>query len=98
MEARLVNRQTGETIVINKPVFRIGREKPYVDYFVADPTVSRIHCEILRKEDGWYLRDCNSANGTSLIGITLKPNEQMRLAYGDAVWLSGTLLYFEEVR
>lgn len=46
----LIRVKTNEKIIINKPVFRIGKEKSYVDYFVSDNTaVSRSHANIVTR-------------------------------------------------
>ena len=98
MEARLVNRITGETITVNKPVFRIGREKGYVDFCIPNAAVSRHHCDLIQRDDGYYLMDLNSKNGTYLTGIKLSPHQEMRLSHADAVQIADVFLYFEEVR
>lgn len=42
---------------------------PGVDVVVADPMVSRIHCELEPREDGVWLRDLDSRNGTVAAGL-----------------------------
>ena len=34
------------------------------DLSVATTNISREHCLLIRKEDGWYVEDLNSSNGT----------------------------------
>ena len=95
MEARLVNRQTGETIFVNKPVFRMGRERSYVDYFVANPAISRHHCNLLERDNNWYLTDLNSTNGTYVNGVKLMPNQEVCLRSGDRLTLANVAFVFE---
>ena len=46
----LLRFSTGESIEINRPIFRIGKDKKAVDYSVGDNMfVSRFHCSILKK-------------------------------------------------
>ena len=46
----LIRLNTYENVQVNKPVFRIGKEKSYVDYFVMNNNaVSRIHADIITK-------------------------------------------------
>lgn len=61
----LIRVRSKERIAINKPVFRIGKERSYVDYFIGDnPAISRSHANIITKEDGYYIEDTNSTNHT----------------------------------
>ncbi len=56
---------TDENIVINKPVFRIGKEKSYVDYFVSNNNaVSRSHADIITRGPRFFIIDLNSKNRT----------------------------------
>ena len=48
-----------------------------------DSTVSRFHAKITKEEDGLYLTDLNSTNGTFLNQDRLAPNERRRLNPGD---------------
>lgn len=62
---------TDEKISVNKPVFRLGKEKSYVDYFVTNNiAVSRSHADIITRGNKYYVRDLNSKNHTYI-------NEQM---------------------
>ena len=70
MQARLTDLAFGTTKSIDKPWFRIGRCKPYVDLCVVNIAVSRSHCEIFSKTGFWYLRDQNSTNYTYLNGTS----------------------------
>lgn len=96
--SRLVNLKTGEITVLNKPVFRIGRERSYVDYYIPDPSVSRIHCQLLCNETGWYLTDSFSTNRSYVNGIEIPPNTPVFVKNGDEIMLANVRLRFEEVR
>lgn len=61
----LLRIKNNERIELNKPVFRIGKERSYVDYFVSDNTaVSRSHANIINKDNEFYIVDTNSTNHT----------------------------------
>lgn len=45
----------------------IGRSKGS-DIFVDDPAVSRNHCVLLRRKDGWFINDTGSKTGTFVNG------------------------------
>lgn len=49
--------------------------------------VSRRHAAIHREEDGYYITDLNSTNGTRINGHRLLPNTPWRLSRGDVVTL-----------
>lgn len=61
----LIRAKNNERIDINKPVFRIGKERSYVDYFIGDNTaVSRSHANIISREGEYFIVDTNSTNHT----------------------------------
>ena len=81
--------KTGERISINKPVFRIGKEKSYVDYFIADNTaISRSHANIHTENGEYFIEDTNSTNHTYLNGKLINSNVKTKLTNGDKVRLA----------
>ena len=44
-----------------------------VDVMVSDPAVSRLHAEIEPREDGLWVRDLRSRNGTFVEGVFVTP-------------------------
>lgn len=97
MRAQLVKIERFEIATIDKPVFRIGRERSYVDLCVADLVVSRSHCEIIHRDGHWYVRDCNSSNYTYVNGFRIPPNTDHCLSYGDEIMIANVRYRFEEV-
>ena len=47
---------------------RIGKLADAVDAVIPSPVVSRIHARVIRRENGWFLEDLNSRNGTYVNG------------------------------
>lgn len=48
-------------------------------------TVSRVHARIRKEEEGYFLADLNSRNGTSVNGRLLRANEEYQLQDEDEV-------------
>ncbi len=61
----------GREQIIEGDVFRIGKAREN-QLVLADETVSRAHCEIVRERKGYLLRDLGSTNGTLLDGAEIK--------------------------
>ncbi len=81
--------KTGERISINKPVFRIGKEKSYVDYFIADNTaISRSHANVHTENGEYFIEDTNSTNHTYVNGVLINSNVKTKLKSGDKVKLA----------
>ena len=92
----LVRKKTGEKINLNKPVFRIGKEKSYVDYFIGDNTaVSRSHANIVSRDGAFYVVDTNSTNHTFVNGEMLQSNVEVMLNHGDSVKLANEEFEFK---
>lgn len=72
--------RTGEKIPINKPVFRLGKESTYVDYFVAgNEAVSRAHADIIMRGQRCFVRDLNSKNRTFVNDLPIKADTEVEL-------------------
>lgn len=81
--------KSGERISINKPVFRIGKEKSYVDYFIGDNTaISRSHCNIHTENGEYFIEDTNSTNHTYVNGKIITSNVKTKLTNGDKIRLA----------
>lgn len=94
----LVRRKNNEKIPVNKPVFRIGKEKSYVDYFVSDNTaVSRSHADIITRDGKFFIVDTNSTNHTYINGAMIQSNMETPLNSGDTVRLANEEFEFRVV-
>lgn len=56
-----------------------------VDHQLADKTISRRHCRIVRRGLNWLLTDLESRHGTSLNGIRLAAEQPAPLTDGDLI-------------
>lgn len=89
MYPTLMRVKTGERISINKPVFRVGKEKSYVDYFIADNTaISRSHCNIHTVNGEYFIEDTNSTNHTYINGKIINSNVKEKIKNGDKIRLA----------
>lgn len=91
----IVRKRTGEKILINRNLFKLGKDASYVDYCIRDnPAVSRNHADIVRKPDGLYLVDRGSLNHTFVNGKKLADNEYRKLADGCLMQLADEVFEF----
>ena len=85
----LFRMKNNERIMLNKLVFRIGKERSYVDYFVSDnAAVSRSHANIVEQNGKFYVVDTNSTNHTYVNGRMIQSNTEVLLSHGDRVRLA----------
>ncbi len=79
----LLRAKNNEKISVNKPVFRIGKERSYVDYFISDNTaISRSHANIISREGKYYITDTNSTNHTYINGKMIQSNDEVEIKHG----------------
>lgn len=82
----LIRVKNNEKIMINKPVFRIGKERSYVDYFIGDNSgISRSHANIVTKEGKYFVVDTNSTNHTFVNGAIIQSNMEVEINHGDKI-------------
>jgi hypothetical protein len=85
----IVRKKTGDKVIINRNIFKIGKEEAYVDYCINDnPTISRSHADIIKKPDGFYIKDMGSLNHTFLNGSKLEQNVLKKLENGCLIQLA----------
>src|SRR4051812_16623500 len=60
---------------------------------LRDTMTSRMHCKIQQLDDGYYLSDLESMNGTFLNGE--KVRETIKLDHGDLITIGDTLFTFQ---
>ena len=92
----LVRTLTEERIRVNKQVFRLGKERSYVDYFVNNSAVSRSHADIITRGNRYYVNDLNSKNHTYINGQQLPVKCEIELHNGDRLKLGNEEFIFYE--
>lgn len=91
----LLNPATGEILPVLFWENSIGRSKSS-DVTVDDPMVSRNHCVLLRRKDGWYVNDTDSKSGTMLNGK--RTRGRAKVLIDDTITIGGTSLIVKEAR
>lgn len=76
-------------IDITEVPFLIGKQESNVDYFLNKEVVSRYHVKITKEEEGYYITDLNSTNGTSLNGNPMSCYLRHKLTNGDKISIAG---------
>jgi len=80
-----------QPILVKKDIFILGKLETAVDAVLPSFAISRIHAKIT-KEDGYWLSDLNSRNGTYVNHELLDSEEKHRLSDGDEITI-GDLTY-----
>ncbi len=86
---------TDEKISINKPVFRIGKEQSYTDYFVNNNSaVSRSHADIVTRGERYFVIDLNSKNRTFINDQALQVQQETEIFDKDRLRLANEEFIF----
>lgn len=94
--AYLIRKKNGERISITKNSFYIGKEKSFVDYFIADnPAISRSHANIITKNGEYYIVDTNSTNHTFINGEMIPSGVEIKLESGCEIMLANEKFDFQ---
>jgi len=87
----LVYVENGMPIKINleKRSTVIGRKRDSVDYVISSGKVGRVHAEILYHDSKYYIKDCNSKNGSYINnGSRLLSDTEFEIKDGDKIRLA----------
>lgn len=91
----LIRTKTGEKIILNDSVLRIGRNKKYVDYCIENnQTIGRSHADIVKTSEGYKIIDNNSKNHTYVENVIVSSDEPVILKHGDRIVLSNEEFIF----
>ena len=86
---QLIRKRNGEKILIQKPVFRVGRDSDFNDYAIIENRfVGHGHCHILCRGGEYFVVDDNSKNGTLVNGTPIVPGEEVKIKHGDVICLA----------
>lgn len=87
--AYLIRKKNGEKIAVNLQNFKLGKERKKVNYCISDNTsVSRVHCEIVKKGADYYVIDQGATNFTFVNGVQLSPRQETLLSDQSVLKLS----------
>ena len=84
----------GEVFLLEADEIVLGRD-PANAVTIADPSLSRRHCAIIRSVDGWTVRDLGSFNGTFVNG---EPVFERLLSHADRLRIAANELLFHAER
>lgn len=94
----LIRRKNGEKVLINRNIFKIGKDDSYVDYCIKDnPTVSRNHADIVKRARGYYIMDRGSLNHTFLNGKRLDEEVAYKLENEDLVQIADEIFVYYDL-
>ena len=79
----LIRCKNRDKILVDKAMFRIGKEGMSCDYFVTDNNaVSRTHADILTKNGRFFVVDLGSTNRTYVDGRAITPKQEIEIFAG----------------
>lgn len=91
----LIRKKSNTLININRNIFKLGKDREYVDYCIDDNgAVSRSHAQLVRREDGFYIEDNESLNYTYVNGVRVMPNQSVRLSDDSLIQLADEIFIF----
>lgn len=92
----IVRVNTGERVMINKAVFKLGKSARGVDFSITgNGAISRVHAIIYQREDGCFLKDNKATNATYVNGEKLDENQEMLLKNDSVITLGGEDFIFK---
>jgi len=91
----LIRIKNNEKIILSKPVFRIGKEKSFVDYFIGDNTaISRSHADFISRDGEYFIMDMNSTNHTYINETMIPSSVEVKLTHSMIIRLANERFEF----
>lgn len=91
----LQNQQACKIFELTKPITRIGRNAALCDVIIdGDITIGRLHAEVHRLDQGYFVKDLDSLNGTYLNEQRLDSQTLYKLKGSDLLRLSEQEILF----
>ncbi len=81
----------GKSFELTKDLHTVGRSEER-DICIKDPTISTYHCEFIKNESTYVLRDNNSTNGTRVNNV---PITEQELHNSDILQIGGVEVLFD---
>lgn len=96
VSGQLTRVATKEKIIVDKEIFRIGKEKSFVDYYISNnKAISRSHARLVNRKGEFYIVDTNSTNHTYLNGKMIPSNQEILVPNGATIVLGNEEFKFE---
>lgn len=78
--------ENSQKILINKDRFLIGRSSDLVDYPLVDElALGRVHAEIIKRNDKFYIIDIHTKNGTFVNNVRIESQKEYSIKKGDKI-------------
>ena len=85
----LIRKKNMKQELINKPTFVIGKDELHVDLCINDnSSISRVHATINSGDNGVFIEDCGSTNGTFVNDKRVMKGQPVRLTDGAKIVLA----------
>ena len=93
----LMRYKTGESVIINQNSFIVGSAPEFVDYCIRyNNNISRKHACIMKLEDGYYIQDLDTTNGTYVNGMRVASGRYVKLVNGSIIKMAEEEFEFKE--
>jgi hypothetical protein len=79
---------SGEKIVLDKPVFKIGRDPHQADYTSNNLVIGRVHALFLTENGEYFFEDNSSRNGSYINGVKAEPKQKIKIRHEDSIKLA----------
>jgi len=85
----IVRTANSQKIMLNaRDTLIVGSARYDCDYCIANQLISRRHCEFIRREQNYYIKDLNSSNHTFVNGEQLVPHTEKLLKDKDVIMIA----------
>jgi pSer/pThr/pTyr-binding forkhead associated (FHA) protein len=88
------NTADDEVLKLEGQLWTAGRD-PSCEIFVDSPHISRKHFEMAHTNEGFFVTDLGSSNGTKINGNKIPPHEPTRVESGDTISVMSVDMLFE---
>jgi hypothetical protein len=85
----LIRKANNERIAIDKAIFRIGRDRGFVDYCISENNaIGRSHAHIIVRGELYCIMDANSKNHTYVNGEMITGSTEVEIEHGTKILLA----------
>jgi len=85
----IVRKSSNEKILLDKPIYSLGRERDFVDYVVTgNKYIGHVHCHFLIRAGEYFVVDDNSKNHTYVNNQLIQPSTEIKITHGALIRLA----------